>query len=191
MSLEQTTRTLVTFTQAKNNPRRIINIGLTQQRMRTVICLQISTVFWTCGTITSVSHWTCVGLVRSGGLKHRDEPLDLAYCLWGEIKERLQIYKSLGTDQITAEPIQLGESMGCSEMHKFMNSIWNKKKLSQQWKESAICFCVRTVKKLTAVATDTYHWSYTLYSSNTWGKMEIQEASISAIYRHQQKLWID
>lgn len=36
MSLEQTTRTLVTFTQAKNNPRRITNIGLTQQRMRTV-----------------------------------------------------------------------------------------------------------------------------------------------------------
>jgi hypothetical protein len=51
---------------------------------------------------------------------------------------KLKSYKSLGTDQILAELIKAGGKMLCSEIHKLTCSIWNKEKLSQQWKESII-----------------------------------------------------
>jgi hypothetical protein len=52
--------------------------------------------------------------------------------------EKLQRYKSPGTDQIPAELIKAGGSKICSEIHKHIYSIWNKEELPEQWKESII-----------------------------------------------------
>jgi hypothetical protein len=46
--------------------------------------------------------------------------------------------KSPGIDQIPAELIKAGGSKICSGNHKFINSIWNKEELPDQWKESVI-----------------------------------------------------
>jgi hypothetical protein len=48
---------------------------------------------------------------------------------------KLERYKSPHSDQILAEPIQSGGEILCS---KLINSIWNKEKLPDQWKESII-----------------------------------------------------
>jgi hypothetical protein len=42
------------------------------------------------------------------------------------------------SDQILAELIQAGGEILWSEIHKVINSIWNKKELPYQWKESII-----------------------------------------------------
>jgi len=47
-------------------------------------------------------------------------------------------YKSPGTDQILAETIQAAGYKLCSEIHKIINSLCNKKELPQQWKECII-----------------------------------------------------
>jgi hypothetical protein len=52
--------------------------------------------------------------------------------------EKLKRYKSPGTDQIPAELIKARSSKICSEIHKLINSIWNKEELPEQWKESII-----------------------------------------------------
>jgi hypothetical protein len=52
--------------------------------------------------------------------------------------KKLKIYKSLGTDQILAETIQVVGSILCSEIHKLNNSVWNKEELLQQWMETII-----------------------------------------------------
>jgi hypothetical protein len=50
----------------------------------------------------------------------------------------LKEYRSLGSDQISAELIQAwGETLR-SEIHKFINFIWIKEELPDQWKESII-----------------------------------------------------
>jgi hypothetical protein len=43
-----------------------------------------------------------------------------------------------GNDQIPAKLIKAGAETLCSEIHKFIISIWNKKEFPQQWKESII-----------------------------------------------------
>jgi hypothetical protein len=45
-------------------------------------------------------------------------------------------YKSPGSDQIQAELIQAGGKILLSEIHKLINSVWNKEELPDQWKES-------------------------------------------------------
>jgi hypothetical protein len=51
---------------------------------------------------------------------------------------KLKKYKSPGSDEIPPELIQaLGEIL-LSEIHKLINSVWNKKELPDQWKESII-----------------------------------------------------
>jgi hypothetical protein len=52
--------------------------------------------------------------------------------------EKLKRYKSPGINQIPAEFIKAGGSKICSEIHKHINSIWNKEELPEQWKESII-----------------------------------------------------
>jgi hypothetical protein len=47
-------------------------------------------------------------------------------------------YKSPGSDHIPAELIQAGGEMLLSAIHKRISSIWNKKQLPDQWKESII-----------------------------------------------------
>jgi hypothetical protein len=52
--------------------------------------------------------------------------------------EKLKRYKSSGTDKIPVEIIQAGGKTLCSEIHRLTDSIWNKKELPQQWKESIV-----------------------------------------------------
>jgi hypothetical protein len=49
---------------------------------------------------------------------------------------KLKRYKSPGSDQILAEPIQAGGETFPPEIHKLINFIWNKEELPDQWKES-------------------------------------------------------
>jgi hypothetical protein len=48
---------------------------------------------------------------------------------------KLKRYKSPGSDEIPAELIQAGGEILSSKIHKLINSIWNKEKLPDQWKE--------------------------------------------------------
>jgi len=50
--------------------------------------------------------------------------------------EKLKRHKSPGIDQIPAEFITSGSRTIHSEIHKFMNSIWNKGELPVEWKKS-------------------------------------------------------
>jgi hypothetical protein len=50
----------------------------------------------------------------------------------------LKRYTSPGSDGIPAELIQAGGELLWSEIHKFVNSIWNKEELPDQWRESII-----------------------------------------------------
>jgi hypothetical protein len=51
---------------------------------------------------------------------------------------KLKKYKSPGSDQILAELIQTGGKILLSAIYKHINSVWNKEKLPDQWKESII-----------------------------------------------------
>jgi hypothetical protein len=51
---------------------------------------------------------------------------------------KLERYKSPGSNHISAEIIQAGGEILCSEIHKIINSISNREKFSDQWKESMI-----------------------------------------------------
>jgi hypothetical protein len=46
-------------------------------------------------------------------------------------------HKSLGSDQIPSELVQVGETLR-SEIHKLVNCIWNKVELTQHWNESLV-----------------------------------------------------
>jgi hypothetical protein len=52
--------------------------------------------------------------------------------------EKLKRYKSPSIDQISAELIKAGGSKNSSEIHKIINSIWNKEEFPDQWKESIV-----------------------------------------------------
>ena len=49
---------------------------------------------------------------------------------------KLKSHKSPGTDQIPTELIKAGGRTFRSEIHKLINSIWNKEELPAPWKES-------------------------------------------------------
>jgi hypothetical protein len=51
---------------------------------------------------------------------------------------KLKSYKSPGTDQIPAKLVKAGGGTLYSETQSLICSIWNKKELPQQWKESII-----------------------------------------------------
>jgi hypothetical protein len=50
----------------------------------------------------------------------------------------LENYKSPSSDHIPAELIQAGGEILLSAIHELINSVWNKKGLPVQWKESII-----------------------------------------------------
>jgi len=52
--------------------------------------------------------------------------------------EELKIYKSPSIEQIPAEILKAGGRTNRSVIHKLVNSVWNKEKLSEEWKESII-----------------------------------------------------
>jgi len=47
----------------------------------------------------------------------------------------LKRYKWRGIDQIPAELFKAEGRTVCSEIHKLVNSVWNKEELPEQWKE--------------------------------------------------------
>jgi hypothetical protein len=52
--------------------------------------------------------------------------------------EKFKRHKSPGIDQITSEFFKTGGKTIRSEIHKLINSIWNKEELPEQWKKSII-----------------------------------------------------
>jgi hypothetical protein len=50
----------------------------------------------------------------------------------------LRRYKSPGNGQIPEELNQAGSETSWSDIHELINSMWNKKELPDQWKESII-----------------------------------------------------
>jgi hypothetical protein len=52
--------------------------------------------------------------------------------------EKLKRHKSPGIDQIPVELIKAGGRIIRSEIHKLINSIWNKEELPEQWQELII-----------------------------------------------------
>jgi len=52
--------------------------------------------------------------------------------------EEIKSHKSPGRDQIPSELIKAGGKTIHSDIHKLINSIWNKEKLLEEWKESII-----------------------------------------------------
>jgi hypothetical protein len=52
--------------------------------------------------------------------------------------EKLKRHKSPGIDQFPAELTKPGGRTIRSEMHKLINSVWNKEELPEQWKESIV-----------------------------------------------------
>jgi hypothetical protein len=60
-------------------------------------------------------------------------------CLEVEIAiAKLKKYKLPGSDQILAELIQAGGKILLFVIHNFINSVWNKEELPDQFKESII-----------------------------------------------------
>jgi hypothetical protein len=50
--------------------------------------------------------------------------------------ENQKWHKSQGIDKIPAELIKAGGRTIRSEIHKLINSVWNKEELPDEWKES-------------------------------------------------------
>jgi hypothetical protein len=46
--------------------------------------------------------------------------------------EKLQIHKSPGIDQIPAQMIKAGGRTNLSQIHKLLNSMWNKQELPEE-----------------------------------------------------------
>jgi hypothetical protein len=61
---------------------------------------------------------------------------------------KLKKYISPGSDQIPAQLIQAGGELLLSAIHKLINSIWNKKELLYQSKESIIIPVHKLITKL-------------------------------------------
>jgi hypothetical protein len=69
---------------------------------------------------------------------HTDEPLvpDPSHPEAEIVIANLRKYESPGIDQILAKSIQAGGETLVYVTHKLINSIWNKKEMPDQWKES-------------------------------------------------------
>jgi len=61
---------------------------------------------------------------------------DPSACEVAMVIEKLKRHKSPDIDQIPAELIKARVRTIHSEIHKLINSIWNKKELPEEWKES-------------------------------------------------------
>jgi hypothetical protein len=66
---------------------------------------------------------------------HTAEPLVPELSAFELAIEKLKSHKSPGIDHIPAELIKAGSRIIRYEIHKLINPIWNKEKLSKEWKE--------------------------------------------------------
>jgi len=71
--------------------------------------------------------------------------------------EKLKRHKSPGIDQIPAEQIKAVGRTICSEIHKLIRSVWNKKELSEERKESIVVPIYKKGIKQTVVIIQSYH----------------------------------
>jgi hypothetical protein len=97
--------------------------------MRRVIWLQTATVFWLGGSTISLCYWMYMGLTALDKQEiHTAEPLvpELSVFDVQLAIEKVKSHKSPGIDQIPAELIKAGGRTICYEIHKLINSIWNK-----------------------------------------------------------------
>jgi len=99
-----------------------------------VIWLQILTVFWLGGVTISLNYSVYMGLVTSGRQKYYSRTTTA--CEFEMAIGKLKRQKSPSTDQFPAELIKAGGRTIRSETHKFINYIWNKEELPEEWKES-------------------------------------------------------
>jgi len=74
---------------------------------------------------------------------------------FGVAVEKLRRQKSPGINQISTEFIKAGESSIRFETQKLINSIWSKKELPVEWKESII---FKRMLKQIAVILESYHF---------------------------------
>jgi hypothetical protein len=65
------------------------------------------------------------------------------------------MYKFPRSDQIPAELVQAEGDVLCFEYRKFINSLWHKEDLPDQWKESVI---IPIHKKGDRTDCSYYHW---------------------------------
>ena len=72
--------------------------------------------------------------------------------------EKLKSHKSPGIDQIPAEPIKAGGRTFCYEIHKLINSIWNKEELPEEWIGSIMYLPITRAIKQTVVIIGAYHF---------------------------------
>ena len=77
--------------------------------------------------------------------------------------EKLKRYKSPGIDQIPAQLIKARGGKIHSEIHKLVNSIWNKGALPEKWKESIIVLIYKQGDK-----TDCSNYRSNLILSTTY-----------------------
>jgi hypothetical protein len=67
--------------------------------------------------------------------------------------EELKSHKSSDIDQIPAELIKARGRTICSEIHKLINSVWNKEELPERWQELIIAHTYKEGDK-----TEAYHF---------------------------------
>jgi hypothetical protein len=72
--------------------------------------------------------------------------------------------------------IQAGSRTTCCEIHKLIISIWNKKKLPKEWKESNIFLSIRRVIKQTMAITGAYQFAK--YIQNFFQHPAVKDNSI-------------
>jgi predicted site-specific integrase-resolvase len=73
------------------------------------------------------------------GVRHREIHIAEPSTFGSEkANEKIKRHKLLGIDQIPEKLIKAWVRMIRSEIHKLINSIWNKEELPEEWKESII-----------------------------------------------------
>jgi hypothetical protein len=66
--------------------------------------------------------------------------------------EKVKRHKAPGIDHIPAELIKAGSRTIRSEIHKIINSVWNKEDIPEEWKESIIVlFIKKAIKQIVVV----------------------------------------
>jgi hypothetical protein len=74
--------------------------------------------------------------------------------------EKIKRHKAPGIDLIPAELIKSrGRTIRC-EIHKLINSVWNKEDFPEEWKESIIVLFIRKAMKqiVIHVVIEVYHF---------------------------------
>jgi hypothetical protein len=101
----------------------------------------ILTTFWIGGRITSRSYWVYVIVMRLGTRNN----MWLCHLYLWSWNCYFKFEKSSGIQPIPAELIHAGGKKLRCEIHKLIDSIWNKEELPRQWKEFTILPNYRSV----------------------------------------------